>query len=441
MLLVLDNVEHVMAATLPLSTLLDACPMLQVLATSRESLRLRREHTWEVEPLAVPRLDRPISIEALADVPSVALFVERARAVEPSFVLNAESADAVAELCTRLDGLPLAIELAAARTRVLSPRALLGRLVSRPDHPPSDRHRTLWSTINWSYELLLDEERALFRQLGVFAGAWSLESVESVCANLFYSADPVEALDRLSVLVDKSLVRPDPGQHGEPVFRLLETLRGFALEQLHACGEYRATADRHAAYYVVLSEAADLQLIGPQQQTWLARLQREHDNLRAALRWATESGDVTTALRLGGALWRFWWLRGHLHEGLHWLRQALAMPGDAPIAARARALHAAGKLARERGDPTAAEAYCRESLGSSGVWPTSPVRLWCSTRSATSKVIEGTMSRRARCTRRASRSGEPWAIRRAPRSRCTTWPHWLARGATSSRQRRWDTKA
>jgi predicted ATPase len=260
----------------------------------------------------------------------------------------------VAEICTRLDGLPLAIELAAARVRLLPPAALLQQLERRlsllidgaRDLP--ERQRTLRDTIAWSYDLLSPDEQALFRRLGVFVGGFALEAVESVVSAA--GAVAVDVIDGVSALVDKSLFRQTEGIASDARFMMLETIREYAREQLDAIGEEMTVREAHAAYFLALAERAELELIGPAQQEWLARLEIEHDNVRAALDWSLTHGWVETALRLGGALWRFWSERVHLSEGRDWLERALVLGQDAPVAVRARALYAAAVLAEDQGD-------------------------------------------------------------------------------------------
>jgi len=353
LLMLLDNLEHVLDAAAGVSRLLDSCPEVSVLATSREPLRLRWERTYAVPPLV--------------GLPAVTLFDERARAVEPSFALDDQTVPIVTELCERLDGLPLAIELAAARSRVLSPRAILSRLERRlslltskaADRP--ERHQTLRATIAWSYELLDVFDQQLFRSISVFAGSFTPEAVAAVLGQ----AEPIDALVGLSHMAERSLLRVEGEVSGEPRFSMLETLREFALERLHEAGEYAAVARRHAVYFLGLVEGAEVDSPGQGDSRWLGQLEDEYDNLRTALRWSLSDADPTApeiALRLSGGLWRFWWVRGYVGEGTRWLRDALARAGSSPSITRASALHAAGKLARERGDLDEAEALCRESL-------------------------------------------------------------------------------
>ncbi len=366
LLLLLDNFEHVAAAAPLLAALLAACPHLRLLVTSRAPVHVRGEHVLPVPPLDLPDLATLPAVDALAQVSAVALFVARAEAVAPDFALTTQNATAVAAICARLDGLPLAIELAAARITLLSPEALLARLDHRlqmlvggaRDLP--ERQQTLRAAIAWSYDLLHMGEQALFRRLCVFVGGATLEAVEAVC----YTAGDLEgdALGWLAALVDKSLLRREEGPGGEARVGLLETIREYGREQLATSGEQAATERSHAAYYLALAEEAEPALTGAEQVTWLARLEREHDNLRSALRWALESGEVEGGLRLAGTLWRFWVMRGYLREGRRWLETLLNRDADVAPASRARALHGAGVLARDMGDCTRADLLLGESL-------------------------------------------------------------------------------
>ena len=363
LLVVLDNVEQVSAAGPDVVALLQGCPGLRVLATSRAPMRVRGEQEFALAPLAV-RAAASQSVPEVGRCAAVALFVQRAQAVRPGFTLTAENAAAVAAICRRLDGLPLALELAAARIKVLPPAALLARLEHRlqvlvggaQDLP--ERQRTLRSTLAWSYELLSAKEQALFRRLSVFAGGCPLEAVEAVGRG----ADTPEedALAHVAELVDKSLLRQE--HDGALRFGMLETIREYGLEQLAASGEMEEVRRRHAAHYLALAEPAAPELTGPHQAEWLARLETEHDNLRAALSWGREQAEPEIGLRLGGALWRFWEMRGHLSEGRRWLDAVLGGSGDAPASARATALSGAGTLAFRQGDYGQATALHEEAL-------------------------------------------------------------------------------
>jgi predicted ATPase/DNA-binding CsgD family transcriptional regulator len=361
-LLVLDNFEQVIATAPDVAHLLAAAAGLKVLVTSRAPLHVSGEHEFPVAPLGLPRRGQPATAERVAESDAVALFAQRAAAARPDFRVTDQNAAAVAEICARLDGLPLAIELAAARIKLLPPQALLGRLGNRlqlltggaRDRPA--RHQTLRATIDWSYGLLDEADKTLFRRLAVFSGGWTLESAEAICL----ATD--DLLDGLASLLDKSLLRQEETTGGEPRFRMLETLREYALERLEQSGDADTIRGRHAEHFLSLAEEAERELRGPPSTRWLDRLEDEHDNLRAALRWAIEAHDAELALRLGVALQRYVDVRGDLHEGQRWLEDALAL--DAPTAAplRARALHVAGRLAWLRGDYALATARHRESL-------------------------------------------------------------------------------
>ena len=349
MLLVLDNFEQVVAAAPLVAELLAACPRLKCLVTSRVVLRLSGEHEFPVPPLELPDPRRLPAIDTLSQYAAVELFIQRALAVKPDFRVDNANAPAVAEICVRLDGLPLAIELAAARIKLFPPQAMLARLGRRLEllrggaRDMPDRHQTLRHAIAWSYDLLEAGEQALFRRLAVFARGCTLEAAEAVCQAVHDPAagpgQSLEVLDGVASLVDKSLLRQQEQASGEPRFRMLETIREYGLECLTASGEEPAVRRAHADYYLALAEAAEPALTGPEQATWLERLEAEHDNLRAALRWAEESGEAEIGLRLAGALCQFWLIRGHLREGQEWLARLLGLAGASPYtAARAKAL-------------------------------------------------------------------------------------------------------
>jgi predicted ATPase/DNA-binding CsgD family transcriptional regulator len=365
-LLVLDNFEHLLSASPVVVELVASCPELSVLVTSRAPLHVSGEHQFPVPPLELPCLTPLPSLEALEDVASVRLFVQRARAVRPDFSLSPANAQAVAELCVRLDGLPLAIELTAAASAVLEPSELLARLQRRlalfgegPRDLPA-RQRTLRGAIAWSHDLLAPEEQRLFRRLGVFAGGCTLEAAAAVVG----AADepPLDVLEGIASLLDRSLLRKEPRSESGLRVGLLETIREFALEQLAASGDLALTNDGHAAYFAALAEqAASPRLDAPDGPALLVELDREHDNLRAALRWLLDHGRAELSVRLAGALWSFWEARGHLSEGLAWLRAALAQGQTASPAARARALIGVAALHRTRSEYPAAVAAARES--------------------------------------------------------------------------------
>jgi predicted ATPase/class 3 adenylate cyclase len=367
-LLLLDNFEQVMEATPLLEGLLAAAPRLKVLVTSRAALRIYGEHEFPVPPLELPDTRRLPEPEALARYEAVKLFIERARAVKPDFVLTNENAPAVADICARLDGLPLAIELAAARIRLLSPQAMLARLGSRLKlliggaRNLPERQRTLRGAIEWSHGLLAPEEQTLFARFSVFAGGCTLEAIEAVCDT---EGDlPVDySLEGVSSLLEKSLLRQDEGSDGEPRFVMLETIHEYAREKLEESKEAKEIRRAYAQYFLALAEEAEPELKGPDQLEWFERLEAEHDNLRAVLSWSLESGDTELGLQLAGALGEFWYARGHYREGKRWLEAALAKDGGSALAAaRAKALEAVGWLVNERGDIEGAEAAAEEGL-------------------------------------------------------------------------------
>jgi predicted ATPase/class 3 adenylate cyclase len=361
MLLALDNFEHVVEAASEVADLLAASPGLTVLVTSRVPLHLRGEREYPLSPLPAPPPGQ-VSPERLSQYAAVALFVERAAEVRPDFTVTLANASAIAEICARLDGLPLAIELAAARIRLLPPEALLGQLSARLHlltggaRDLEERQRTMRATIAWSEDLLAPEERVLFRRLAVFAGGCTLAEAEQVClAPESATALNFQMLDGLGALVEQSLVQPRE-EGGEPRFGLLHVIREYALERLEASGEAETLRRAHATYFVALTEQAEPEFLGPQAATWYDRLDREHDNLRAALGWAREQGEVELGLRLAAAAWRFWFVRGYFGEGRAWLEGLLTAAANsqaehaAPAEARARALTAIGTLAEWQGD-------------------------------------------------------------------------------------------
>ena len=364
-LLVLDNFEQVVEAAPLVANLLTAARRLKVLATSRTALRVRGERLVAVPPLAVPDPRQPRAVDSLVKYAAVQLFLRRAQAVRPDLELTRDNMAAVAAICVRLDGLPLAIELAAARSGLLDPAALAARLA----HPlqllargPRDlpaRQQTLRDTIDWSYTLLDQGEQTLFRRLAVFVGGWNLPAAETVCNPAGDLGS--EMLDELQSLLDKSLVRQVEQPNDEPRFTMLETIREYALEQVD--GEVEELRRRHAAYYTALAEAAEPELMGARQASWLERLEAEHANLLAALRWSLEQGEVELELRLATALWRFWLVRGYPSEGRQWLEEGLTAAqglGHSPVLARA--LGRAAALARVQGDYARAVEWYEESL-------------------------------------------------------------------------------
>jgi predicted ATPase/serine/threonine protein kinase len=367
MLLVLDNFEHLLPAAPTVGELLAMGSNLKILVTSRAALHIYGEHEFPVPPLALPDPRGRQPIEVLAEYPAVALFVQRAVAARPDFQLNRENALAVTEICARLDGLPLAIELAAARIKVLSPSVMLTRLASRlqlltggaRDLP--QRQQTLRAAMNWSYELLSAAEQKLFRRLSVFVGGCTLEGAEAVCDT---KGDlNLDLLDGLASLVDKSLVQQIEPANDELRFVMLETIREYALEKLEASEEEASTKRAQAAYCLVLAEEGTAEHSGTEGTEWLGRFVLEHDNFRAALEWLTETGDAEWGLRLGAALFRFWEMRENLAEGRDRLGKLLKLEGAAaPTKARGRALFAAGVLASEQGDYASADALIKESM-------------------------------------------------------------------------------
>jgi len=430
-LLLLDNFEQIVSAAPLLAELLVACPRLAMVVTSREVLHLQAEYRFPVPPLALPDLAQLPEREQLAQYAAVALFVQRAQAILPDFQLTQTHAQAIAEICVRLDGLPLALELAAARVRVLPPQALLARLSQRFQvltggrRTMPERQQTLRNTIQWSYDLLDEEEQRLFRWLAVFVGGCTLEAVEALYSTLGGASGPHNppdcdhqglvkipriflalpnpppsptcwinphyalmnqrstdndastnparisgagsVLDEVASLIDKSLLQQTEQEGGEPRLAMLETTREYGWGCLAANGELEVIQQAHAAYYLRLAEEAEPELEGPQQSVWLDRLEREHDNLRAALQWALERGEAEEsrgemALRLGGALRRFWRTRGHLSEGRTYLERALAGSGGVAASVRAKALQAAADVALNQSDYARGETLCKESL-------------------------------------------------------------------------------
>ena len=343
-LLLLDNFEQIISAAPLLSELLSACAELKILATSREALRLRGEHEFPLSPLALPDQS---SVEVLLQYSSIALFVQRAQAIQPDFRLVHGNAPAVSEICARLDGLPLAIELAAARIKMLTPQAMLGRLqesslglLTSGAHDLPARQQTLRSAIQWSYDLLNADEQRTFRWMSVFVSGCTLEAALT-------AIEPLASLDMLDSLVNKSILRQTETD-GTPRLAMLETIREFGLEQLAHTHELEAARHAHAKYYLSFVEEAETYLTGADQKAWIKRLDREQDNLRAALHWAIEHHAGELAQRMAGALQPFWLTRGYWSEGRRWLEEALAMDSGATLApaVRAKTLFGAGILTR-----------------------------------------------------------------------------------------------
>ena len=365
-LLLLDNFEHILPASSLVVDLLEASGALKILVTSRAALRVYGEHEFPVPPLALPEFRQVHSPEALLRNPAVALFAQRAAAVKPDFSVTADNAAAIAEICSRVDGLPLAIELAAARVKMLSPNAMLARLQSRlqlltagaRDLP--ERQQTLRKTIDWSYDLLNESEQKLLRRLGVFLGGCTLEAAEAVGdtrgdlgAGIF---------DVMASLVDKSLILQTEHGGDEPRFAMLETIREYCLERLTECGEAAAVRRAHAAYCLVLAEEGNPDLDETERATWLARCDIEHDNFRAALDWLFQSGDLDWAFRLCLALFRFWDMREHLAEARARLETTLRLSGDEYARERGKVSHYLSAITTTLGDFRAAAHYAEQSL-------------------------------------------------------------------------------
>src|SRR6266545_2381648 len=384
-LLLLDNFEQVSMAAPLLDELLAAAPRLKLLITSRVVLHLSGEQEYLVPPLELPTSGQLAHPDQLARFPAVELFVQRAQAVSPDFQLTKRNASAVGEICMRLDGLPLAIELAAARINLFTPPALL-RLLQQHDGAifqllatgtagRTTRQQTLHGAIAWSYQLLEPAEQTLFRQLGVFIGGFTLATAEAIASEssiahaVFWNALHAAPLRRAQVitlnvvtsLVDKNLLRQTSTADGEPRFSMLETIRAYALDRLSASEERAATHRRHLLLFLALAEAAEPQIQGPDQAAWLDHLTREHDNLRAALQWALDNQETDAALRLAAALGEFWWPRGYVKEGRLWLTKVLEH-GNERTAGRAKALYRAGELACTERDVPQAMALLEEGL-------------------------------------------------------------------------------
>src|SRR5215469_2902442 len=366
LLLVLDNFEQVVGAAVEVRALLAGCPLLTVLVTSRAALHLSGEHQFPVTPLVLPDPRHLPDLVALSQYEAVALFIARAQAVRPEFQVSNATAPAVAEICVRLDGLPLAIELAAARITLLPPQALLARLGQRftlltggvRDAPA--RQQTLRNTIAWSYDLLEASEQRLFRRLCAFVGGTTLSAVEAVSAAL--GDEPGAVLDGMASLIDKSLLRQSEAEGEQPRFVMLETIREYGWEALEALGEAETTCQAHAVYYLTLAKEAAPKLLGPQLAQWMRRLQLELDNLRAAMNWLLERGEAAMAIRLGTALALFWALNYSFKEGWNVLSRALERSEDVAVPVRARALVVAGWMANWLGYFERADALCQEGL-------------------------------------------------------------------------------
>jgi predicted ATPase len=366
-LIVLDNCEHLVAACASLATpLLRYCPDVTIIATSREALGIEGEARYAVSPLALPAPDAPTDPGYLAGFEAVRLFVDRARTADPSFELTPANATGVVQICVRLDGLPLALELAAARIRGLSAGTLAERLddrfriLTRGSRTALPRQQTLRALLDWSHELLSPEEQRLFGHLSVFCCGFTMDAVEAVCGD--DASGPEEMLDLLTALVDKSLVVHEPDVVGSR-FRMLDTIRQYAAEWLESSGRADALRDRHRDHYLALAESALPNLEGPNEMAALDQLAREHDNLRTAIARVVEQGDSERALAFAVPLARFWRVRGYLGEGSRQMAALLGLgPTPTPSAARATALHGAGWLARDRGEYSEARLHFTESL-------------------------------------------------------------------------------
>jgi predicted ATPase/DNA-binding CsgD family transcriptional regulator/Tfp pilus assembly protein PilF len=373
-LLLLDSFEHLVAEGAAVSDLLAACPRLAVLVTSREALRLSGEYEFPVPPLGLPTTRRHPSLSEVASSPAVELFLRRARSVRPNFDLTEENAPVIIEICARLDGLPLAIELAAARCKVLSPQALLNRLSHRLDlltGGPRDaptRLQTMRDAIAWSYDLLLPEEQALFRRLAIFAGGFTLDASETVdgqterdesfdCPSVRLSV-----LDGVASLVDKSLLRQREGEDGEPRYWMLETVREYALGELARAGEDGAVRNALCRWSLGFAEDVARHIHGRGAAAWLNRVAAEEDNVRDVLTWLTATGQDADALRLVGAFWPYWFDRGSLSEGRRWMERVLSRTGSADGALVMPAMIGAGMLAMAQGDFDRAAATLEQGL-------------------------------------------------------------------------------
>lgn len=366
-LLILDNFEQLLRAAKEVAELLAGVPGLKILVTSRSVLHLLGEYEFVVPPLRLVDTQGTPSDANPMRSPAVELFIQRAQAVKADFAVVPETTAIISKICSCLDGLPLAIELAAARCKILTPQALLTRLQKAYPEPPLDllatrtqdlpeRHRTMRQTIDWSYHLLKENEQDLFRRLGIFVGGFTLEAAAAICggprrreSSAAYQQSRALSkevtLDTLGALVDHSLLQPIEGTAGEPRFAMLETLRTYALERLATLNELEPLRQRQAAFFLSWAKDAELKLRGPEQELWLKYLEEEHDNLRAVLEWCSQTaGQIEVGLELGAALWQFWTIRGYSREGFGWLTRLLEQASD-PTLARAYALNGAGFLA------------------------------------------------------------------------------------------------
>jgi len=367
LLLVLDNFEHVLPAAPLISELLAACPTLQVLVTSRAVLHLSGEHQFPVLPLPVPDLEHLPPLDNLAQTPAMALCVQRMQSACPDFQLTEANAPVLAEISTYLDGLPLAIELAAARIKLLPPQSLLARMKYRlplltggtQDLPT--RQQTLRNTLEWSYSLLNADEQRLFRRMAVFAGGCTLEAIDAVCNR--EGVSDLGILDQVGSLIDKSLLFQKALGESEPRIMMLATIREYALERLRESQEVGVISGAHAAYFLTFAETGDVALRGPEQDVWLKQLEAEHHNLRRALHWFVEHEEAESALRLSSALSWFWYLHGYLREGCGWLERVLELSGASERTRYlAKALYSLGGLVRFLGNFTPARSHLEEGL-------------------------------------------------------------------------------
>ena len=368
-LLVLDNCEHLLSACAELvDVLLHGCAALQIVATGREVLGIAGETTYLVPSLSIPNGRKLTRADELADYESVELFVDRARSAKPAFALSDDNAQPIVQICKRLDGIPLAIELAAARVRALSVEQIATRLddsfrlLTGGSRTALPRHQTLRATIDWSYNLLTEPERTLLRRLSVFAGGWALEAAEQVCAD--EALDEVELLDLLTGLVDRSLAVYDESPSGVGRYRLLQTVRQYAAQELESTGEGETFRSRHVDVYTAMAEECEMKLRGPDQSSWLERLENEHENILLALdNCETVDGGALKALRLAGSLWRFWEMHGHVDTGAKVIETAINRPGaQEGTGARAAALSGAGFMALMRGKYPEARELLQQGL-------------------------------------------------------------------------------
>jgi predicted ATPase/DNA-binding CsgD family transcriptional regulator len=400
-LLLLDNFEQVIAAASQIAELLAGCVSLKLLITSRARLHIRGEYEFPVPPLSLPNAVRSPSSTASPSLPpggtaemaqfaAIVLFVERACAVKPDFCLTDDNAAAVITICTRLDGLPLAIELAAAWIKLLSPQAMLSRLARSMHWLTSGardmpyRQQALRHTLQWSYDLLEPDEQRLFRCLGLFVNGCSLPAAEAIWAG---TGTPL--LNLLAALVDKNLLRQADQSDGEPRLFMLETIREYALEQLAWHGETEAVQQAHQSYFLTLAAQAEPQLTGPDQTVWISCLDHELDNIRAVLQSALERGDGETAVRLSGCLWRFWYLHGYLGEGRRWLEAALAISENISPSLRVKAFSGASFLAANLGDYPQARAWGQKALNLAQTWGDKPAIAAALASLATTNIWQG----------------------------------------------------